>query len=549
MDHPTHQRYIIWEPFLLAVMVVIGMIIGNKMEFYHKEQSKDLPPPVVRTSGEVEQLLRFIESKYVDEVDGKSLTQTAIDAILTQLDPHTQYLSPRLREELEEDMNGAYTGIGLEKIRFGDSLFVTGTTIGAPAQEAGIEPGDQIVAVRDSIYITQNLADDSLSVLLEAADDSKVSMTIRKLSGDTLKVHVGQAKIPLPALDLGILVQDSVGLIKINRFSDDLYKDFMQTIEDLANEGMDDLIIDLRNNPGGYLQEAVKILSQLIEDKESLLVYTEGVNSKRTDYKSTGRQFYSIDDIIILTDAGSASASEIMAGALQDLDRGLVVGRRTFGKGLVQEQYRLTNGAALRLTTARYFTPSGRLIQRDYSDLEYYEQEAINRDKTGETANEDLIPMADSAQHFTSAGRVVYGGGGIVPDVFVAKENPFSVEDWPHISYYVQLFIVQNLSKFDGLPTDQESFVKAYDLESSFLESLYLFVEGHWPLAALTTQQGRKSVKDLAKAYLGKMHYNDNQAFFKSLYSEDVVLAQALKLIAENKVDPLLSDVSASIHE
>lgn len=544
MTSDQRKRYIIWEPFLLAAMVVLGMILGNKMDFYY-EKKKDPVSPEVRSIGEVEQLLRFIETNYVDDVDGRDLTQKAIDAILQELDPHSQYLSPRLREELEEDMNGAYLGVGVEKIRIGDSLYVIWTTPGSPADGAGIVPGDRIVAVNDSIEITSDISDDSLAVLMKREQNADIALTLVKSSGDTAYVNVPREEIPLPSIDIAVMLDDSIGYIKVNRFSNDVYKEFMQNVEDLANEGMDDIVIDLRGNPGGYLQEAVKILSQLIEQKESVLVYTEGAHSKRTEYKSTGRRFYEIDDITLLTDTGSASASEIMAGALQDLDRGLVVGRRTFGKGLVQEQYRLLNGAALRLTTARYFTPSGRLIQRDYTDIEEYERDAVNRHKTGENRDERLIPIGDSTRHFTRTGRIVYGGGGIVPDVFVPKANPFNSTDWPHILFFLQAYLVRDLDRWD-LPDNQERYMEDFVFSEEELDQLIDHLEHQWPISELSGYAGRETIGLYARAYLARMKYRSNDIFFRILMKEDDVLKEARTLIEENKVDPLLARIQAS---
>ena len=547
-DSERLKKYIVWEPLLLAAMVALGMIVGSQMKFYSPEEKEEVLPRI-RTSGEVEELLRFIEAKYVEDVDGHELTRKAIDAILNELDPHSQYLSPRLREELDSEMNGEYIGIGLEKIRVGDSLYVVSVSQGSPAAEAGIEPGDRIIRILDSINVDSTILGDSLSFLIRGDKGTKIALTLERSGGDTFNVDLTREIIPLPAIDLSVMLNDSVGYIKVNRFSNDIYKNFMQRVEALAEEGLDDLIVDLRGNPGGYLQEAVKILSQLIEKKESLLVYTEGANSKRTEYKSTGRRFYEIDDIVVLTDAGSASASEIMAGALQDLDRGLIVGRRTFGKGLVQEQYQLNNGGALRLTTAKYFTPSGRLIQRDYSDMSSYQQDMINRDLSGENRNEELMPIEDSTEHYTTSGRIVYGGGGIIPDIFIAKNNPFSAADWPSIEYQIQAWTVRHLDLFKTGSQTVDGFVERFELNRDELNELIDHLMEEVPVSDLNTIAAENYVSKVAKAYIGKMKFNEMAVFHKVMNRQDPVIEEALGLIEENKISTLLAETHAISRE
>lgn len=542
------KKYIVWEPFLLAAMLAVGMVIGHRIEFYTPEK-KSQALPVSRSTGTVEQILRYIEAKYVDEVDGQALTQTAIDAILDQLDPHSQYLTPRLREELAEDMEGRYFGIGLEKVRIGDSLLVINTTAGSPADKAGIKPGYRIIAVADSIRIDTVMSDDSLSHWLKGDKESLASLTLVDLKGDTLNVQLERDDIPIPAVDYYDMINDSIGYVKLNRFSSDIYKEFMERVEAMAELGMDDLIIDLRGNPGGYLQEAVKMLSQLVKEKESLLVYTEGEHSKRTEYKSTGRQFYDIDDIIVLTDGGSASASEIVAGALQDLDRGLVVGRRTFGKGLVQEQYQLNGGSAIRLTTARYFTPSGRLIQRDYSDMVEYENDASERESSGEIQDESFIPIEDSTMFYTKSGREVHGGGGIVPDIFVAKDNPFSIADWPHLFYYTQVYLVRHLNDFQVGDMDKTTFVDEFKLEDDELKKIQNYLYQKWPVPSVQSEVGKEYLRTEARALLGKLVFNDASMYFQTINQTDAVIAEAKQIISENKVDLLLAKTQAVIHE
>jgi carboxyl-terminal processing protease len=541
------RNYIVWEPLLLAVMIAIGMIVGYRMA--PKTDGVQLVENQERSSGTLEQLLRFVESRYVDDVDAQYLTEAAITSILHELDPHSQYISNELKSHLEEDMQGRYFGIGVEKIRINDSIFVITTMPDSPAEKAGIRPGDRIVNVADTIVVDSSVTDEELQLILKGELGTSVTLTVETRTGEKKKVELERAKIAIPSVDLGYMVNDSIGYIKINRFSNETYKEFMQVLEGLAESGMDDIIIDLRGNPGGYLQETVKILSQLIEDKESLLVYTEGEHSKRVEYKTSGRQFYSLDDIVILIDVGSASASEILAGALQDLDRGLVVGRRSFGKGLVQEQFSLSNGTAVRLTTARYFTPSGRLIQRDYSDIDTYFDEGSDRMQNGELTNEESMPVEDSTEHFTRQGRVVYGGGGILPDIFVPTSNPFPLEDWAHINYYIGEYVVWNLDSLIGPTTVQESFLEDFNLDNEQLSGLIEYLTVKFPDLQSMGDSEKQILAQTAKAQIGKMKFNSQEIYYKILNETSEEIAHAIELIKANEVDILLSNVKTATLE
>ena len=549
MSHPQKlSKYIVWEPFLLALMVALGMIIGYRMA----PKSGDVQLIVEkreRSTGAIEQLLRFVESRYVDEVDAQELTQAAIQAILGKLDPHSQYISGELIDQLDEDMQGRYFGIGVEKIRIDDSIYVISTMDGSPARMAGIRPGDRIIRVADTITIDSSVSDSDLQHILKGELGTSVSLTIKAPSGEEKDLVLERGKIGIPSVDLGYMMDDSIGYIKINRFSNETYKEFMEEVERLAEDGMDDIIIDLRGNPGGYLQETVKILSQLIETKESLLVYTEGEHSKRVEYKTSGRQFFSLDDIIVLIDAGSASASEILAGALQDLDRGLVVGRRSFGKGLVQEQFSLSNGEAVRLTTARYFTPSGRLIQRDYSDREAYFEESWHRRENGELDHEQDMPIEDSTEHYTNLGRIVYGGGGILPDIFVPTDNPFTAEEWAHLNFAICQYIVRYFSSIQMDTLDMGDFISSFKWSINQAEEIFEAIREIYPNKDFAAADQELLVLETARAYLGKMTYDSPEAYFKVLNENSPEIIRAMELIQANEVDILLSNNISSIPE
>lgn len=416
------MKYKVWEPLLLAIMVIIGMVAGQKMG------SSDTKPGYLAridhdqslAGDRIEELIKFVETRYVDDVDAEALVEKAINSVLAELDPHSNYLGPDEVADLDAKMQGSFEGIGIEFDQFDDTLVIIHVIPDGPAMEAGLKPGDRLLMANDSSLIGAMSHQRALLNQLKGPKGSKVRLGIlRGKESEIREFEVRRDVIPIHSVPAAFMIDGENGYIKIDRFSSTTYKEFMDALEGLVEgKGMKNLIIDVRQNPGGYLQEAVNILSQLFDERSKLIVYTQGEHSKRTEYKTTGNPFFPIDRVTVLIDEGSASASEIMAGAVQDHDRGIIIGTKSFGKGLVQEQYKLSNGGALRLTVARYYTPSGRLIQRPYDAardtnyLAYY-------------VGQDSIRDIDSTEFYTQNGRVVYGEGGIEPDIL---QN--SLLDW-----------------------------------------------------------------------------------------------------------------------
>lgn len=374
-------------------------------------------------TGRVEEIVRFIESRYVDEVNDDQLVESAIVTVLDQLDPHSVYIAPEYLKNIHDTMEGSFKGVGIVSYFLDDTVNIISVIEGSPASEAGIEQFDQIIAINDSIVAGQGLEFNQISDMLRSDEASKKVKIIKGQSKSIEDVTLHISDIPLNSVEAAYMLNEETGIIKLVRFSSQTYKEFMEALEDLVdNQGLKNLVIDLRDNPGGYLPEATNILSQLMREKDRLLVYTEGKNNSKTEYKSTGKSFFNINKVALIIDENSASGSEILAGAIQDWDRGLIIGRRTFGKGLVQEQYDLSNGGAIRLTVARYYTPTGRSIQQSYDDLTSY-HDVTNR------YHQDTVAIPDSLTYNTLLlNRKVYGGGGIFPDVYVpisaADEDP-----------------------------------------------------------------------------------------------------------------------------
>ncbi|MBI1226560.1 MAG: PDZ domain-containing protein [Bacteroidetes bacterium] len=443
---PTPKKLNIWLPLLFSLMLVAGMLIGTRMQSnpptavaIEMPKGDDALPPSTIGQGKLEELIRYIESRYVDDVNKDELVKEAIDNILFQLDPHSNYISADQLKEVNEQLEGSFDGIGIEFVVVDDTVMVVAALSGGPADGAGIISGDKIVQIEDSLTIGKNIDYEGILSKLKGEKGSKIKLGIMRGAEKSLRnFTLTRDKISVHSVEVAYMLDDLTGYIKINRFSANTYDEFMKSLEKLVDEkGMKHLVIDLRQNPGGYMQEATNILSQLFKEKDKLLVYTEGKNVPRNDYKSTGRNFYDVDNIAVLTDEGSASASEIVAGAIQDWDRGVIIGRRSFGKGLVQEQYRLRDGSAIRLTVARYYTPSGRCIQKPYAGRDDYEDDVAERIENGELYDNHNVHHEDTTKYHTDGGRTVYGGGGIDPDVFVPLDstllNPYYIRLNQHV--------------------------------------------------------------------------------------------------------------------
>jgi carboxyl-terminal processing protease len=398
-------------------------------------------------NGRVEELIRYVEARYVDEVDKEELTATAIQSILDKLDPHSSYIPSKELQEVNDQLDGDFDGIGIEFFILDDTLLVVTPLAGGPSEAVGIMAGDKIVMIEDSIVAGKDKNVREITGMLRGKKGTDVRIgVLRGSQGNLLEFTITRDAIPMNSVDVGMMLDEKTGYIRLSRFSAKTYEEFMKALEPLVEEHkMEDLVIDLRGNPGGYLQQATRILSQLFKEKQKLLVFTEGRKTGRNEYNTSGMPFFDVNNIVVLIDEGSASASEIVAGAIQDRDRGVIVGRRSFGKGLVQEQYELSDGSALRLTVAKYYTPSGRSIQKPYDDKEDYAHDFMDRMESGELSGEKDAEVTDSTQYHTTNGHVVYGGGGIIPDVFVPLDTTMFSDTYTalrqQLSRYVYRFM------------------------------------------------------------------------------------------------------------
>jgi carboxyl-terminal processing protease len=530
------KGYVIWLPLFFSLVLVIGMVIGMRLQS---------PPPSVSVAnnasgsfgtggGKVEELIRYIEAKYVDDVNRDQLVEEAIDNILAQLDPHSTYLSAEKVRQVNEQLEGNFDGIGIEFLILDDTIRVINALEGGPSAEVGILPGDKIVMIEDSLIAGIGITNDMIMEKLRGKKGDPVAISVlRPGTDELLEFTVVRDIIPMHSVDVSYMMDQKTGYLRINRFSATTSTEFFEAVQGMVEEGMEDLIIDLRANPGGYLQEAADILSLLFDDRDQLLVYTEGRSMPREEHKTTGRTFFDVDDIVVLQDEDSASASEILSGAIQDYDRGVIVGRRSFGKGLVQKQYYLRDGSAVRLTVARYYTPSGRSIQRSYEDRDAYHRDVLERYESGELYSQDSIPLIDSTVFYTSNGREVYGGGGIVPDVFVSLREVFSDPDYQHLRAYVPGFVFRYLESEKGRRLQEmtlDQFDRSFQPGAETFDSFIAYAEDKGVVLDDVQEMERNELLTLIKARIAKHLYGD-LGFYKVLNASDPDVIQAMDAI------------------
>ncbi|MCB0431183.1 MAG: S41 family peptidase [Flavobacteriales bacterium] len=419
-----NRRISIWLPLIIAVALVMGIFLGA---YLPKSGPVDGVLPIRSITGhydKLSQILRYIQSEYVDTVDMDELMDESIVNLLSELDPHCYYIPADELAATSEPLEGNFEGIGIEFNIQEDTIVVVAPISGGPSDLLGILPGDRIVDIEGKKAAGVGITNQDVMDKLRGEGGTKVSVKIyRHGHKDLLPFTITRGEIPLYSVDVAFMVNANTGYIKISRFARNTYDEFIEAVDKLKPQGMKQLILDLRGNPGGYLDAATLICDEFLS-RDKLIVYTEGKARPRTPYFATARGSFEKQPLIILIDEGSASASEIVAGAVQDNDRGTIIGRTSFGKGLVQEESRFPDGSAIRLTIARYYTPTGRCIQRPYNKgiKAYYEDLYSRSDIHG--GGQDSIPASDTTQKFTTpGGKVVYGGGGIRPDIFIPVDT------------------------------------------------------------------------------------------------------------------------------
>lgn len=436
--------------------VALGLLLGNKLNNSSNYTGKNT------YKNKLNKLIDFIEREYVDEINTDSIVDLTVNGILENLDPHSVYIAKNELESVNESMKGDFVGIGVNFYMFKDTMAVIKPTANGPSEKAGILPGDRILFAGKTQLFNKNISNDTLLAKLKGEKDTKVQLLVyRKSDNKKYKFTITRDVVAIKSVDIALMLQDKTGYIKINRFAETTYSEFHEALLELKKLGMKELIIDLRDNGGGYLEIANQIADEILKENV-LIVKTKNKKGKVDETYATKKGNFENGKIFILINENSASASEIIAGAVQDNDRGTIVGRRSFGKGLVQREMSLGNGSAVRLTVARYFTPSGRSIQKPYADKgAQYFNEFEKRFESGELYEADSTKVADSLKFKTKKGRIVYGGGGISPDVFVpfkaknGNEATLLIMQSGLLSYYVFEQIDNDRNFFNKLTKEQ----------------------------------------------------------------------------------------------
>ena len=484
-------------------------------------------------------LLRLINTYYVDSTDVDKLTEDAIVHILSELDPHSAYITKEEVAKMNEPLLGNFEGIGITFNIFKDTLLVNTTIAGGPSEKVGLKAGDRIIEVDNKNIAGVGIENSDVLSLLRGAKDTKVEIKVlRRNLPDLLDFTITRDKIPIYSLDASYMLDESTGYIKLNKFSATTKEEFDTAMIDLEKQNIKNLILDLRGNGGGYLNTAIEITDEFLTDRQ-LIVYTDGINNPKEESFATSKGEFENGNLVVLIDESTASASEIVTGAIQDWDRGIVVGRRSFGKGLVQRQFYLTDGSMVRLTTAHYYTPSGRCIQKPYEEgVEEYRKDYQKRIESGEMFSADSIFFNDSLQYKTLLnGRNVYGGGGIIPDIFIPLDTSKyyrylnQLERKSIILDYALGYLDSHRNELESKYRDFERYEKRFTVSDEMIAEIVAIGEKEKiKKDDESLNFSMNKIKKEIKAIIARDLYSRND-FYKIYYQDDDVILEALKVI------------------
>jgi carboxyl-terminal processing protease len=524
----TYQKK--YLPLIIGAAIAAGIFIGGKLSFsgssnrmFAKNSKKE----------KLNRLIDYIDYDYVDDINTDSIVDVTVNGILENLDPHSVYIPQEEMASVTENMKGDFVGIGISFYPYKDSIAVIRPIEGGPSEKAGIKGGDRIVMANgDSLY-GDKLRDNDLVKKLKGPVDTDVALKVfRKGEPGLIDITVKRDHIPIKSVDAAYMLTDKLGYIKVNRFAESTYKEFKAGLDKLQGLGATELALDLRNNPGGFLAIAEQILDEFLED-EKLLLFTKNKRGRIDKSFATDDGDFEDGKIYVLIDENSASASEIVAGALQDNDKGTIVGRRSYGKGLVQREMALGDGSAVRLTVSRYYTPTGRSIQRPYKNgnKDYYD-EYFERLESGELLDADKIEVADSLKFVTPGGKVVYGGGGIIPDIFVPIDTSMQNETLTFlqrrglIGYFVFEELEKDRHKYDNI--SRRDFIETFEVGDDMVFAFqdYLNVRTD---SAITFVAYQQEIKQFIKATLGDQLFGGG-AFDEIFNQGDIMIDEVIKL-------------------
>ena len=513
----SNRRLFIYLPIAFALVLIAGVFLGTKLyRVAILNNSPFLNIQGARSSGILNDVINYVGEEYVDSISKKTLQESAIKGMLESLDPHSQFISASEFNEANDPLQGNFDGIGVQFRIERDTVAVINTVSGGPSEKVGIMAGDRLVKVDGKSIAGIKITNEKVMKLLKGQRGTTVNVgVLRRGMHKVLGFKIVRDVIPTYSIDITYAVNKTTGYIKLSKFSATTADEFDNALIELHNKGVNKLILDLRGNSGGYLQAAIAVADEFLKDKK-LIVYTEGHNRPRSYAYATGVGRWENNPVVVLIDEGSASASEIVAGALQDNDRATVIGRRSFGKGLVQEQLNLRDGSAIRLTVARYYTPTGRCIQKPYNNgTEDYYGEYYHRFTDGELESADSIKFSDSLKFKTPGGKIVYGGGGIMPDVFIPIEKDLKLK------YYNETVNKGTLYQFAFDYTDAnrtqlkrfgsaEGFDNNYNVDDELFNKFVVFaqkIEIKGDPSAIAA--ARTHIEDLLKAYIARNLYDD----------------------------------------
>ncbi len=523
-------------PLWVGLALAIGVLVGSKLNF------GDTAEKIFATNSKKDKLNRlidYIDYEYVDKVNTDSIVDVTVTGILENLDPHSVYIPKNQYAHNADDMRGNFIGIGISFYMYRDSIAVIRTISDGPAEKAGIKAGDRIIYADGKKLFGELVNRDSITNYLKGAVNSSVSLQIYRPSQQKkIDFKVRRKQVPLVSVDAAYKLTADLGYIKINRFSETTYREFQNALEDLMEEGISKLVLDLRNNPGGYISTAERVVDEFLENNKLILI-TKNKSGEINKTFATRRGDFEHGKIYVLMNENSASASEIVAGALQDNDKGIIVGRRSFGKGLVQREMSLGDGSAVRLTVARYYTPTGRSIQRPYGNgNDSYYSDYENRYRNGELIHSDSIKVADSLKYTTPKGKVVYGGGGIIPDVFVPKDTSLENETIQYVSrsgfmsYFVFEYLEKNRELFKTM--DFEDFRIQFEVDGPLINEFIeyaKFDEAHIDLSQHTEELQRTIKANIAQQLFG-LHAHEIL-----LNENDPMILKVLELESEDQLE------------
>lgn len=525
------RKFEIWLPLLFSIVMIAGMFLGYKF-------SKSMPNTgflKTEQNSALQDALNIIKKRYVDSIGTDTLETNAIREVMNELDPHSVYLPPNDLKQANEDLQGNFEGIGVEFNQIRDTVNVTYVIKGGPSDKAGILIGDQIVSVNDSSLVGKGIAIKKITSLIRGKRGSTANLIIIR-NNKPVNISVTRGNIPTPTIVAAYMIDKQIGYIKFyDRFTSSSYREFMEALEALKKAGMQKLIFDMRGNNGGYMDQAIEIADEFLSG-DKLIVYTQGVNSPKEEYRGKRPGIFETGKLVVLVDELSASATEIVAGALQDWDRATIVGRRTFGKGLVQQVYPLSDGSAIKLTVSRYYTPLGRSIQKPYtSGKKVYMDEVWNRFANGEAYYADSNKVHNGKQFKTPDGRLLYGGGGIMPDIFVGLDTAKSYRLVNKLLYngsftdFVFHYYLDNKNILNPYATP-ESYIQSFDASKDMWTKFVTWAKKDTVNLQNITSREKQRLEDRMMAYLARFKWRDT-GYYQVMNSKDSVVIKAVEIL------------------